>query len=123
MIRGPRAFARRSGVNVRGYQEQRHRLFVSLSNSRDDVGGAAARGNQADCRLLSGARVAQGHVAGAPLMLRVDELELRTLRYGIAQCKRSMGQDAEDMPDILRTKILYHRFGNVRFSHVGDPPT
>src|SRR5215470_17155153 len=119
----PSAFARRSRIDVRGDHEQRHRLFVSLSDGRDDVGRAAARGNQADRRLLSSTRVAEGHVSRAPFMLRVDEPEVRTLRYGIAQRKRGMGQHAEDMPDILRAKILYHRFGNVRFSHASDPPS
>src|SRR5262245_9427682 len=118
----PGAFARRSRVDVRGDHEQRHGLFVSLSDGGDDVGRAAPCRNQADSRLLSGTRVAEGHVTGAPFMLRVDEPEVRALRDGIAQCKRSMGQDTEDMTDILRTKIFYYRFGNVRFSHVSDPP-
>jgi hypothetical protein len=32
-----------------------------------------------------------------------------------------MGAGTEDMPDILRAKIFYHRFGNVRFGHVRGP--
>src|SRR5262249_11303263 len=65
----PSALARRSRIDVRGDHEQRHRLFVSLSDGRDDVGRAAARGNQADRRLLSSTRVAESHVSRAPFML------------------------------------------------------
>src|SRR5262249_59842012 len=119
----PGTFARRSGLDVRGNHKQRHRLFVGLSDSRHDVGRAAARGNQADRRLLSSTRIAESHVSRAPFMLRVYEPEVRTLRYGIAQRKRGVSQDAEDMPDILRAKILYYRFRNVRFSHASGPPS
>jgi hypothetical protein len=33
-----------------------------------------------------------------------------------------MGEDTEDMPDVLRADILHNRFRNVRFSHVSGPP-
>jgi hypothetical protein len=55
-------------------------------------------------------------------MLRIDEPKVRALRYGIAQGERSMGEDTEDMPDVLQAEILYNRFRNVRFGHVSGPP-
>jgi hypothetical protein len=55
-------------------------------------------------------------------VLRIDEPKVRALRYSIAQRERSMGEDTEDMPDVLRAEILYNRFRNVRFSHVSGPP-
>ena len=95
--RRTRAFRRSGGVDVRRDDEQRHGFFVRLRDGGDDIGRAAAGGDQANRRLFGRARVAERHVAGAAFMLRVDEVHMRAFGDGVADRKRSMGEHAENM--------------------------
>ena len=48
-------------------------------------------------RFFRHARIAERHVAGAAFMLRIDEFHMRPFGDGIADRKRSVRQDAEDI--------------------------
>jgi hypothetical protein len=50
-------------------------------------------------------------------MLRVDEAKVRTLCYGIAQRKRSVGENAEDVPHVFGTEIFDNCFRNICLGH------
>ena len=113
----PSAFCRRSGADVRRDDKKGNRLLVSLRDRRDDIGGAAARRDQANGGLLSGAGVAEGDVSRATLVLRIDEPKVRTFGYRIAQSERSVGENAEDVSHVFRAEILYHYFRKVCFGH------
>ena len=72
---------------------------MSLGDGSDDIGRAAAGGNQANCRFLGCARVAERHIARAAFVLRIDEAHVRPFRYGIADRERRVSEHAENILD------------------------
>jgi len=60
---------------------------VSLRDGSDDIGRAAAGGNQTNRGLLRRASMAERHIPRAALVLRVDKAHVRPLGDGIADRK------------------------------------
>ncbi|MNC90538.1 hypothetical protein D3C83_66460 [compost metagenome] len=70
---------------------------MRLRDGCDDIGRAAAGGNQTDRRLFGCARISERHVAGAAFVLRVNETHVRPLGDGIADGERRVSEHAENI--------------------------